>query len=97
MRPIDSLGLDRGVPPRIVEHHVTGCSEIQTSAGSTQAEQEHGWVRILLEGADDFLAVLGLAGKDVGADLTLGAFSLEQLEHLDELAEDEHLLSLRDQ
>ena len=40
------------------------------------------------------LAVLGFAGEEVGGDFAFPALALEEVEHLDELAEDEDLLAL---
>ncbi len=45
----------------------------------------------------DELPVFSFAGKDVCGNLPLPAFGLENSQHLDELAEDEHLLAFRQQ
>jgi hypothetical protein len=40
VRPVDRLGFDRGVPPRIQEENVLGRSQIEDQSPGLQADQE---------------------------------------------------------
>ena len=93
MRSVDGLGFDGGVPPGVVEDDVTGGGEVESGSGGAEAEEEGAGVGVILEGLDDGLAFLGIAGEDMGGDAALDAFGFEEFEHLDELAEDENLLA----
>lgn len=97
MGTIDRLGFDGWVPPRIVKDDVTGSGEVETCAGSAQAQEKHRGVRIGLERLDDILPLLCFSGENVSRVLPMTAFVFEQLEHLDELAEDENFLAFGDQ
>lgn len=63
MGSIDRLGLNRRVPPRIVEHDVTGGGQIKTRSSCPQTQKEDGGLGIVLEGVDDLHAVLGLTSE----------------------------------
>jgi hypothetical protein len=97
MGAVDGLRFDGGIPPWIVENDIAGGGEVESSASRTQAEEEDGGVWIFLKGLDDRLPLLRFAREDVGWNLALAAFGLQNLEHLDELAEDEDLLSFSQQ
>ena len=97
MRAVDGLRLHRRVPPRIVKHDVAGVGQIQAGARRAQTQEEHARAGVFLEIVDNRLAVLGLAGEDVRADVAGVAFFFENVQHLHELREHEHLLPFRHQ
>src|ERR1700722_11899794 len=97
MRSVDGLRLHGRIPPGIVEDDVAGGGQVEARAGGAQTEQENAAVRVLRKGLRDFLAILGLSGQDVRADLSRGAFPLQDAEHLDKLAEEQNLVVLREQ
>ena len=98
MGAVNGLGLDGRVPPRIVEHHVAGGGQVQARAGGAQAEEKNrrrlgrserpavtSWRSLV---SPVRMWVRNLAG---------GAFLFQDAQHLHELAEEQHLLVLRQQ
>ncbi len=66
---------------------------MRPDAGGLEREKENGRLLAIVERLDDFTALGGLAGEDeIGAAAFL-EFGLEDLEHLDELGEDEDLVA----
>ena len=93
VRAVDGLVLDGGVPPWIIEDDVRGGGEVESRAAGLQREHENGWVFRCLETLDFAFAVLRLAGEVMeGAGVEFEA-CLDEIEHRDELGEDEHLVA----
>jgi hypothetical protein len=76
---VDGLGFDGGIPPRIVQHDVAGGGEVEAGAGGAEGEEEHGGACLVVEGADHFLPVLGIAGEYMGGDVAGAALAFEDL------------------
>lgn len=93
MRTIYGLCFHRRIPPWIVKHHVARSGEVQAGSSGAEAQQEDGWIWIILERIHDILPLLRFTGEYVGSDLAFRAFRLKQFEHLHKLAEDKHLLT----
>src|SRR5438094_7617016 len=89
MGAVGGLRLDRGIPPRIEMNDGVGGGEIQADAASFQADQED-WNRgIALEAIHDFLTLFGRAVKIAEWNLELLQAFANEVQHRDELAEDE--------
>lgn len=85
MRPVDGLGLDRRIPPWIIEDHGVGGGEVEPGATSLEADQDQRHLA-RLKARDRRLAVFALAGQFDPAVPQSIKFGLDQVEHRGELA-----------
>ena len=90
---VDRLIFDGRVPPRIVENHVTCRGEVETAAACLQREKEGLGIFAFLEIADDLVTVFGLTGEITEGAITLFQLVADDVEHGDELTEDEYFVS----
>src|SRR5438128_5488354 len=90
MGAVGGLRLDRGIPPRIEMNDGVGSGEIEADAAGFQADQED-WNRgIALEAIHDFLTLFGRAIEIAEWNLELLQAFANEVQHRDELAEDEN-------
>src|SRR5213083_2518087 len=89
MGPVGGLRLDRGIPPGIEMNDGVGGGEIEADTARFQADQED-WNRgIALEAIHDFLTLFGRAVEIAEWNLELLQAFANEMQHRDELAEDE--------
>src|SRR6476660_2408810 len=89
MGAVGGLRLDRWIPPRIEMNDGVGGGKIQADAASFQTDQEDGNRGIALEAIHDFLTLLGRAIEIAEWNLKLLQAFTDEVQHRDELAEDE--------
>ena len=90
---VDRLVFHGGVPPGIVKDDVARRGKVETAAAGFQGKKEDLRLLRFLEVADDFVAVFRLAGEVAVGPLAVFEFLLDDVEHGDELREDEHLVA----
>jgi len=93
VRAVDGLSFGGGVPPRVEEDRVAGGGEVKAEAGGFEREEEDGFGFVGLELLDEFGAVFGGAGEHEVLDAVALKAVADQLEHFDELAENEDLVA----
>ena len=97
VRAVNGLGFHGGVPPWIVQYHITRGGEIEAGAGGAEAKQENARAFGFLERVDDILPVFGFTGEHVRGDLARAAIFFQNFQHLHKLAEDQNFFALGDQ
>src|SRR5579862_394708 len=94
---VDGLCFDGWIPPRIEEHDVRRCGEIEPSAPGFERDEKYAGLRIVLERRDDLLAPDGLTGEAVVFETARPQRRREQIQTADELREDQHFVSFGEQ
>src|SRR4051794_33132307 len=89
MGAIGGLGLDCWIPPRIEMNDAVGGGKIQADAASFQTDEEDGNGGIILKAIHDFLTLFGRAIEIAEWNLELLQAFTDEVQHRDELAEDE--------
>src|SRR6195952_2098324 len=94
--PVDAVGglvLLRRVPPAIVVDHGRSAYEVDPGAPGLEAAEEDAAVRILVEAVDDRATIDAGAGELDVPDAELFEVARHQLDHPQELGEDDHLVA----
>src|SRR4051812_9029102 len=90
---IGGLVFDGGVPPGVEVDHGVRRGEVETGTAGLETDQEHRDRRIVLEALDALLAVHRAAVQVFVTDLVFVERFAHELQHRDELAEYEHLVT----
>ena len=93
MRPVDRLGLNGRIPPRIAEDNVAGSGEVKPGAGGFERKQENRFGAIALKLIHQLSAIFGGAGQLEVADIGRLKAGFDELQERDKLAENKHLLA----
>ena len=93
MGSVDRLVFNSRVPPWVIKNDIRCRSEVEAGTARFKREHEDGWVLGGLEFLDLAFAVLSLAGEVVVRAVIEFEARLDQVEHGDELRENQNLVS----
>ncbi len=96
MGAVGRLVFDGGVPPGVEVDDGIGAGEVEAGAAGLERDQEDRDARLLVESVDPFDAILRRAVEIFVFNAVGVEGSANVVEHLDELAEDEHAVSAVD-